>query len=110
MNLVTDNTKTGVVRLRTIQGQSENLVDQSGALTTGYRAANGYHRSGPGRELTLAYEQGSDETKSFSFPLAMESRDAGPPLPPLAQRLTEHPRGKTQLVFLVGDPELSLQC
>jgi hypothetical protein len=27
----------------------------------------------------------------------------------LGQRLTEHPRGKTQLVFLVGDPKLSLQ-
>src|SRR5215468_10506348 len=27
----------------------------------------------------------------------------------LGQRLTEHPRGKTQHVFLVGDPKLRLQ-
>ena len=44
-----------------------------------------------------------------SFPLAMESPDAGPLLPTLGQPLTQHPRGKTQLVFLVGDPKLSLQ-
>jgi effector-binding domain-containing protein len=47
--------------------------------------ANRYQRSGPGRELTLAHEPGGDETKSITeiqFPLAMESPDAGPLLPP----------------------------
>jgi hypothetical protein len=39
----------------------------------------------------------------------MESPDAGPLLRPLGQRLTEHPRGKTQHVFLVLYPKLSLQ-
>jgi GyrI-like small molecule binding domain len=74
--------------------------------------ANGYDISGPGRELTLAYEPGGDETKSITeiqFPPRHRASRSKVRPSPLGQRLTEHPRGKTQHVFLVHYPKLSLQ-
>jgi len=82
-----ENERVKVVVLPTIETMA-SMIHRGGfsSMNPAYSAifqwieANGYHRSGPGRELTLAYEPGGDETKfvtEIRFPFAMESPDVG---------------------------------